>query len=126
MTTKRVLNVKVGEPIEASLGRAANFMETLERGERARPYFGIGFENMGQMLAVFTPRRWELLAAMRDTGPATTAALARHVRRDYKNVHNDIDRLVEWQAVEKDAQGLVFAPYDEIVVEVRMPVGRAA
>ncbi len=37
MTGKRVLNVKVGEPIESSLGRAASTMEALERGERANP-----------------------------------------------------------------------------------------
>jgi len=71
-------------------------------------------------------RRWDLLAALRATGPVTIAGLARHLKRDYKNVHNDIDRLVEWHAVEKDAQGLVFAPYDEIVVDVRMPAARAA
>ena len=126
MTAKRILNVKVGEPIGASLGRAAAVMEALERGERAKPYFGIGFESIGQMLAVFTPKRWDLLAALRDTGPVSIAELTRQVKRDYKNVHNDIDRLIEWQTVEKDEQGRVFAPYDEIVVDVRMPEGRAA
>lgn len=126
MTAKRILNVKVGEPIDASLGRAAAAMEALERGERAKPYFGIGFESIGQMLAVFTPKRWDLLAALHDAGPVTIAELARRIKRDYKNVHNDIDRLIEWQAVEKDKQGRVFAPYDEIVVDVRMPEGRAA
>jgi predicted transcriptional regulator len=56
----------------------------------------------------------------------TIAELARHVRRDYKNVHGDVEKLIEWQAVEKDAQGRISAPYDEIVVDVRLPQKRAA
>jgi len=126
MTANRILNVKVGESIETSLDRAASVMEALERGEQATPYFGIGFQEVGQMLAVFTPKRWDLLAALRDLGPVNVAELARQVKRDYKNVHNDIGKLIEWQAVEKDERGRVFAPYDEIVVDVRMPEGRAA
>lgn len=126
MKTKQTLHVTVGEPIEASLGRAAAAMHALARGERTNPYLGIGFTSMSQMLAVFTPRRWEVLAALRDTGPVSIAELARRVGRDYKNVHGDIERLVEWRAVERDANGRVFAPYDEIVVDVRMPRGRAA
>lgn len=124
--SKRVLNVKVAEPIEAGLDRAAAVMEALERGEKAKPYFGIGFQDIGHMLAVFTPKRWDLLAALREIGPVTIAELARHANRDYKNVHNDIDRLIEWHAVEKDGQGRIFAPYDEVLVDVRMPEGRAA
>jgi hypothetical protein len=41
-------------------------------------------------------------------------------------VHNDIERLIEWQTVEKDENGRVFAPYAEIRVDVRLPSGRAA
>lgn len=39
------------------------------------------------------------------------AKLARTLKRDYKNVHNNCERLTEWTAIEKDANGLVFAPY---------------
>lgn len=124
--SERILNVKVGEPIEAGLDRAAQVMTALERGKKATPYFGIGFADMGQMLAVFTPRRWDLLAALRAAGAVSIAELARRVGRDYKNVHNDIERLIEWQTVEKDEAGRVFAPYAEIRVDVRLPSGRAA
>ena len=72
----RILNVKVGIRPEENLERAANMMATLERGEESIPYFGVGFQNAGQMLAVFTPKRWELLAALREGGPMTIAELA--------------------------------------------------
>lgn len=124
--TERILNVKVGEPLAASLALASMTMEALEQGKPVVPYFGIGFADVGQLFAVFTPKRWDLLAALREAGPMTIAELARHVRRDYKNVHGDVEKLIEWQAVVKDDQGRIAAPYDEIVVDVRLPQKRAA
>jgi predicted transcriptional regulator len=124
--SRRILNVKVGEGIEANLGRAANTMAALQRGAKPKPYFGIGFQDISELFAVFTPRRWDLLAALREAGPITTADLARRVKRDYKNVHSDISKLIEWRAVEKDDQGRIFTPYAEIVVDVRLPELAAA
>lgn len=124
--SERILNVKVGEPLESSLARASQVMEALERGEEPTPYFGVGFADIGQLFAVFTPRRWDLLAVLREDGPMSIAELARRVKRDYKNVHNDVEKLAEWQAIEKDEKGRVVAPYSEIVVDVRLPQGRAA
>ena len=124
--SERILNVKVGEPLAASLALASQTMEAMEQGKPAVPYFGIGFSDVGQLFAVFTPRRWDLLAALKESGPMTIAELARLVRRDYKNVHGDVEKLLEWHVVEKDDQGRVVAPYDEIVVDVRLPQRHAA
>lgn len=124
--SERILNVKVGEPLESSLARAAQTMEALEQGEKPTPYYGVGFSDIGQLFAVFTPRRWDLLAVLRECGPMTIAALARRLNRDYKNVHGDVEKLSEWHAVEKDERNRVVAPYSEIVVDVRLPQGRAA
>lgn len=124
--SERILNVKVGDPLDSTLARAAQTMEALERGESPAPYFGVGFSDVGQLFAVFTPRRWDLLAALREGGPMTIAELARRVKRDYKNVHGDVEKLAEWRAVEKNDKGFVFAPYSEIVVDIRLPHGRAA
>jgi len=122
----RVLHVKVGEPLEANLVRAASTMEALKRGKTPAPYFAVGFSDMGQLLAVFTPRRWGLLGALREMGPMNIAALARHLKRDYKNVYGDVERLIEWGIVEKDENGRVAAPYSKIIVDVRLPCGDAA
>ena len=124
--SERILNVKVGEPLESSLDRATQTMESLSRGDTPTPYFAVGFSDIGQLFAVFTPRRWDLIAALREEGPMTIAALARRLKRDYKNVHNDVEKLVEWQAVEKDEQNRVVAPFSEILVDIRLPMGRAA
>lgn len=124
--TERILNVKVGESLASSLAMAAHTMTALEQDKPVTPYVGIGFSDVGQLFGVFTPKRWDLLATLREAGPLTIAELARRLRRDYKNVHGDVEKLLEWQAVEKDDQGRIVAPYDEIVVDVRLPQQRAA
>ena len=121
---KKILHVKAGEPATASLSRARTTMQALQAGKRSEPYFGIGFESMAQMLATFTPRRLDLLATLREQGPTTIAALARALKRDYKNVHGDINALVEWLAVDRDDEGQVFVPWDEI--DIRLPLTKQA
>ena len=125
-TTKTVLHLSVGEPMQASLSRATAAIKAAKRGRRIKPYFGAGFEDVGEMLSVFTPKRWELISALRESGAVSVAELARRLKRDYSNVHNDCERLIEWMAIEKDENGLVFAPYAEIVVGMKLPDRRAA
>jgi predicted transcriptional regulator len=125
LPSKAVLNVTVGGSVAGSLARARSAMETLQRGKTPQPHFGVGFAQVGQMLAVFTPKRWELIATLRESGPLTTADLARKLRRDYKNVHADVTALAEWLAVERMDDGRVNVPWSEIVVDLKLP-GRLA
>lgn len=125
-TDNAVLHLTVGEPMEASLTRAAAVMKAAQQGNAAQPYFGVGFDDVGELFSVFTPKRWELIGALREGGAMTIAELARQLKRDYKNVHSDCERLIEWMAIDKDENGLVFAPYDEIVVDMKLPDRRAA
>lgn len=118
---KRVLNVKVGESLQEAGARAAATMKAIQRGEPAPPYFGVTFGEIGQMLAAFTPKRWELIAQLREAGPLNVAELARRLGRNYKNVHTDVVQLVEWMAVERGDDGLVSVPWSEIVVDLKLP-----
>jgi predicted transcriptional regulator len=120
------LHVRVGGDVEESLRRAADSMKAIERGQQPEPYFNVGFEDIGQMLAVFTPKRWELIGVLRSSGPLTVAELARCLRRDDKNVHGDVESLMEWMTVERDEQGCVFVPWSEIIVDMHLPKQAAA
>ena len=123
---QNILTIKVGTSIQSSLALAQQMMERLDIGEEPAPYFGVGFKNVSQMLSVFTPKRWDLLAVLREHGAMSIAELARTLQRDYKNVHNDVERLMEWLAIERDANGKIFTPYSEIVVDVHLPQQKAA
>ena len=125
-TSNQILNVTVGESLREAGARSAATMKALERGEKVQPHFGVNFEQIGQMLAAFTPKRWELIAALRQAGPLTMAELARRLGRDYKNVHTDVNQLIEWMAVERGDDGRVNVPWSEIVVDMKLPERVAA
>lgn len=119
--TKRTLNVKVGETLRQAGDRAALAMKAAAAGKPVTPYFGVAFSEVPQMLAAFTPRRWQLIAALREAGPLTVAELARRLGRNYKNVHTDVNHLIEWMAVERGADGLVSVPWSDIVLDMKLP-----
>jgi predicted transcriptional regulator len=121
-----ILHLTVGEPIAASFARAAAAMTAARQGKPLPPYFGVGFDDVGTLFAVFTPKRWELIGALRAGGAMSIAELARVLKRDYKNVYNDCERLIEWTAIEKDESGLIYAPYNEIIVDMKLPDRHAA
>ena len=101
-------------------------MRVVQRGLPVEPYFGIGFAEVGAMLTAFTPRRWELIAALREHGPMSVAELARQIGRNSKNADGDVVQLIEWMAVERVADGGVHAPWSEIVLEMKLPEQVAA
>ncbi|MBK6865322.1 MAG: hypothetical protein IPG91_18305 [Ideonella sp.] len=118
---RAVLHVRVGEGLHANLALAREAMQALQEGRRPKPHFAVGFAEVGQMLAVFTPKRWELIARLREIGPVTTAQLARTLERDYKNVHADVAALSEGLAVQRDDDGRVCVPWAAIVVDMKLP-----
>lgn len=122
----QVLNIKVGAGVKSTLTLAQQAMEQLAVGETPAPYYGVGFKNVSQVLSIFTEKRWYLLAALSENGAMSIAELARTVGRDYKNVHNGVERLMEWLAIEKNERGKVFTPYSEIIVDVHLPQQKAA
>ena len=124
--SRKVLNVKVGETLQQAGKRAANIMRAVAAGKPVPHYFGVSFQEVGQMLAAFTPKRWELIAALREAGPLTVAELARHLGRNYKNVHADVQQLIEWMAVQRDEDGRVSVPWSDIVVDMKLPERYAA
>lgn len=124
--SQAVLHVKVGETLAEAGARAAAAMTSLQEGRVVTPYFGVSFPEVGQMLAAFTPKRWELIATLREQGPLSVAELARRLGRNYKNVHTDVTQLVTWMAVERDADGNVSVPWAEIIVDMKLPDRQAA
>ena len=83
-----------------------------------------GFESIAQFAAALTPQRWLLINALKGIGHSSIYALAKKLGRHYKNVHTDVTALVQLGIIEKDAEGKVFVPWDEI--DVNMPLAQAA
>jgi predicted transcriptional regulator len=121
---KNVLHVKVVEPMADLLDRARGAMESLDAGVIPEPYFGIGFESFPQLLEVFSLGRWALLTHLSAQGPLTLADLARGLGRDEAEVVGDVAVLLDWTVLERQADGRVWVPWDE--VDLRLPLARQA
>ena len=99
-----VLRVNVGAHCLAdSLQQVRKAIQAAQAGTAFEPVFSVGFQKMGQMLAVFTPKRLDLIVVLRSTGPSSVRALAQRVGRDYKNVHGDVATLQLLAVVRKRA-----------------------
>ena len=89
-------------------------LNVLESGQPATPLNQLSFESMSGFLSCLTPKRWELLSVLRKQGHYSIRQLAGVLSRDYKNTHTDVKMLLEVGLVEKDADGLVFVPWDSV------------
>ncbi|MFZ1389063.1 MAG: hypothetical protein WBP46_04590 [Thiolinea sp.] len=118
------LNIHLNYSAERALNTFGATLQTLEAGQPVTPHFSIGFETVPQFVKVFTPKRWELISELKQLGAVSICELAKQLDRHYCNVHQDVALLIEWLVIEKDEQGKVFVPWDEI--DVRLPLQVAA
>jgi predicted transcriptional regulator len=107
---------------DAAARRLAKAWRAAEKGEPVEPTVGVG--SIGELTALLSPKRMELLRHVAEHPGLSVRALANAVKRDYKNVHTDVVDLEERHLLERDKAGTVSAPYDEIVI--RAPLRKAA
>ena len=115
----KTLNVRV-----ASVADALDRFEAawhLATGRKApAPLAVLSFADLPLLLKTLTPARWELLRQLKKLGPVSVFALARHLRRDYKNVHTDVARLIELNLIERAKHSLVQVGWEAIGSEFRL------
>ena len=91
-----------------------------EAGDTKDVEVHLNFEDLETLVSVLTTKRLELLKALRKQGPMSVRALAKALERDYKNVHVDTAALEEVDLIQRDDDGLVFAPWDVIDAQLRL------
>ncbi|MDZ4253309.1 MAG: DNA-binding protein [Sulfuritalea sp.] len=98
---------------DASLKAArAGFLSAWNKGKYKGEHFD--FESPAALFRVLTPKRWELIECLQNSGPLGVRALARALGRDVKRVHDDASAMVEVGMVEKTADGKLVVPFDQI------------
>lgn len=84
------------------------------------------FESARTLFSELTPARIDTLDYLRIHGPMTIYALAKGLKRNYSNVHADVEKLLEHGLVEKDAENRIFAPWDSIEIRLAQAKAKAA
>ena len=84
-------------------------------GERQGAH--ISFESVELLWQTLTRKRWELLKAMTGQGAMTIREAARHVDRDVKAVHGNVQTLLNAGILDRTADGRIVLPYDAVHVD---------
>jgi predicted transcriptional regulator len=124
----KIKRVKIGlRPPGTIFREAGQVLNRVEAGKRVSPQREwIYFSDVRAMSKVLTPRRLEILKAVRDHRPESIRALAGLVDRDVKNVANDLALLASLGLVEmevKDGSARRKAPrvdYETLTLEVHL------
>ncbi|MEX2352698.1 MAG: hypothetical protein WD709_00825 [Gammaproteobacteria bacterium] len=110
--------LKSGEALKA-------FTQTwsaVNTGKSAVPRLAFG--NLKDLFSAVSQKRLEMIRFIAGHEGLNTRQLAQQLGRDYKNVYQDVKDLVELGLLLKDEDGLLSAPFDEIVIHA--PVRDAA
>jgi predicted transcriptional regulator len=116
---KRKIEVTVGD-LSGALDR---FEQAWQRGVAGRsrgPEVRLTFESLPLLLKNLTPARWKLLEAVKRSGPMSINELARLVGRNYKNVHTDVTRLVEFGLIKRAQDQRIAVAWDTITAEMKL------
>lgn len=87
-------------------------------GERVQETH-VTFLDVKTMLDALSPRRLELLRHVRQHGADNVRELAQSLKRDYKNVHQDVAVLHSAGLLVRDGRRLT-APWDELQANVSL------
>ena len=119
MKTKKVMLIV--EPTKAALNRAFSVLKKPTSIKKYSGYEIISFPDFETLGRVITGARLELLSAIREHKPVSIQELARVVKRDFKNVYNDVKLLAQFGLITLIERGprrsaSPIAKYSEIVL----------
>lgn len=115
----KALSVRIGSAADALDRFEAAWHLATGRAAPA-PLAVLSFADLPLLLKTLTPARWELLRQLRRLGAVSVFALAKHLKRDYKNVHTDVARLLEMNLVERTEGSLVRVAWEAIRSEFKL------
>lgn len=111
----KTLSVKI-ESFADTLATAAAAWKGAEAGREVAAQESLAFDSWETMHRTLAPKRLEIVKAMAGQGALSVRDVAKRVDRDVKNVHADLDMLVNNGVIDRTESGFVF-PYDRIHVE---------
>ena len=84
------------------------------------PLAVLSFADLPLLMKTLTPARWELLKQLKAVGPASIFGLAKHLQRDYKNVHTDVAQLTALGLIQKNEENLVRVAWAAVRAEFKL------
>jgi len=121
----KVKKIDIGiKGLKESLKDFADTWKKLEAGKKTTKEEGIYFDSIDTMRAVLTNKRLLILRTIRERHPASVYELAKILKRDIKNVNQDLALLsdvglVTLEKTETDKKRIVpHVDYNKILLEI--------
>ena len=111
------VKLTVGGAMEEEASR--QFIDAWHRAERGESFHErhLAFESWEALARVLTGKRMELLRYVRRHNVTSVRALAKELKRDYSNVHADVQALAGAGLLDNSGKG-VRADYDAIETRI--------
>ena len=121
----KVRNIKIRvKDLRTVLDETRETMERLTAGQTVQKIRDVNFTSYEALRKILTPRRLELLHTIKEQNPRSVYALAQMLRRDLKNINEDLAILSNLGLVElrKETTGrkhiVPWVTVDKIQVEI--------
>jgi len=121
-TKRQTVNVRVGRRSLDEIG--TDFVgkwKALEAGEEIQETT-IRFHSLEALAKVLTPKRQAVLKFVRKHPTKNITAIAKGIRRSYKNVHEDVNLLLDAGFLVRKQDDVINAPYSVINTEVQIRI----
>ncbi len=99
---------------QAALQAFADTWKQAEAGEDGRQRLAFG--SLRELFSAITEKRLDLLRHVASHEGLNVRQPTQSLGRDYKNVHTDVTELVELGLLACGSDGILVAPYDEILI----------
>lgn len=84
------------------------------------PVCRLYFTDSATLFKSFTLKRMELLRVLRQNGPLSIRQLASKLSRNYRNVYDDIQHMLDIDLVKKNRQDKYHVPWSDITIELNL------
>jgi predicted transcriptional regulator len=125
--TMKIKNIKIAIKSEEEVYTEVNAVwEKAEHGEKVKKHEGLYFENLEAMRKVLTENRLRILKIIKKEHPASIYELAKFLKRDVKNTHDDVLLLAGLGLVDlkKTKEGrernTPVVNYEKILLEIQV------
>ncbi len=113
--------LKIGLATEDQVNR--EFIEVWHRAEREninKPEENLYFIDPATFFHVLTKRRIALLKVLHSHGVSSIRQLSRMLKRDYKNVYQDVQLLKKAGLIHQDKMKKIYVPWDKLKTEIEL------
>jgi predicted transcriptional regulator len=120
---KETKNVKIGLSTEAQVN--LEFIEAWHKAEKDEitiPEERLYFLDPATFSRILSTQKISLMKILRIHGASSIRGLSRMLKRDYKNVYQDVQLLKQAGLIFQDKTKKIYVPWDKIKAEISLAV----